>query len=739
MKQFLRSFLTLLMLVVWASGFAAEKTYSYTFASNVFTSESETKSLNKIDWTLSAERMISNKEIHFGSDKNKGQQFGSSKKPVKTATFTTSGITGTIKSISVVAWNASTDSKTSLKVSVNGVSYGDETPLAGSSSNATSPNAKYTFNGNSKGEIKLIFTNNGSKGGFWFNTISVTYEDGPTKTPTTLTFQKSIFNIEEGNETTFTGQTATLKTGETELKNAITYTTNNDAMFEEYDAKVGPTTLKTGKYGTATVTAKFNGDDTYEASTATYTVNYTEKEKPATTLNFGFATKTVNIDETFTATATLKAGETAISGAVTYTSSNSEVATVNETTGEVSALTTGQTTITATFASTSEYKGSTASYELTVVDPNATEETFDFTKPENYVHKGLPNTGDYIELEEGTQITSGIITITNVQNGNTSGYTNKARFHNKGGDITFRVYANGTISLSAQTGYTITRFAFEATEGGNLTTSSGTYSSQTRTWEGNAQSLSLTFNAKTFFQKLTVTYSKVTTTTPLTLEEDADDTDAKIEANKGKTIDVKLTRSLKAGAWNTICLPFNVTAEQVESVLKATGNVKEFDKEDEASATIFFKPATEMKAGVPYLIKPTADALMLEFKGVTINNVDELNRINGNRYCICGVFGKTKLRTTGTDLFLNAAGKFVAPAPGKETMKGFRAYFNVPSNASAAALNINIDGETTCINNIETEATVNGKVYNLNGQYVGNSLNGLKKGIYVVNGKKVIK
>lgn len=699
--------------------------------------------MNKIDWTLSAERMISNKEIHFGSDKNKGQQFGSSKKPVKTATFTTSGITGTIKSISVVAWNASTDSKTSLKVSVNGVSYGDETPLAGSSSNATSPNAKYTFNGNSKGEIKLIFTNNGSKGGFWFNTISVTYEDGPTKTPTTLTFQKSIFNIEEGNETTFTGQTATLKTGETELKNAITYTTNNDTMFEEYDAKVGPTTLKTGKYGTATVTAKFNGDDTYEASTATYTVNYTEKEKPATTLNFGFATKTVNIDETFTATATLKAGETTISGAVTYTSSNSEVATVNETTGEVSALTTGQTTITATFASTSEYKGSTASYELTVVDPNATEETFDFTKPENYVHKELPNTGDYIELEEGTQITSGIITITNVQNGSTNGYTNKPRFHNKKNEgITFRVYTNGTISLSAQTGYTITKFAFEATQVGDLTVSTGTYNSATRTWEGNAQTISLTIpdgEKATWFQSMTVTYSKVATTASLTLDENADDTNTKIEANKGKTVDVTLTRSLKAGVWNTICLPFDVTAEQVESILKATGNVKEFDKDDKATATIFFKPATEMKAGVPYLIKPTEDATVLNFKDVTINNVDELNRINGNDYCICGVFGKYAMNTNGTELFLNAAGKFVAPAVGKETMKGFRAYFNVPLNVSAAAININIDGETTGINNIETEATVNGKVYNLNGQYVGNSLNGLKKGIYVVNGKKVIK
>ena len=97
------------------------------------------------------------------------------------------------------------------------------------------------------------------------------------------------------------------------------------------------------------------------------------------------------------------------------------------------------------------------------------------------------------------------------------------------------------------------------------------------------------------------------------------------------------------------------------------------------------------------------------------------------------------MKTNGTELFLNAAGKFVAPAAATNTMKGFRAYFMVPSGASAAAININIDGETTGINNIETEATVNGKVYNLNGQYVGNSLNGLKKGIYVVNGKKVIK
>ena len=728
MKQFLRSFLTLLMLVVWASGFAADKTYSYTFKSGgSFTADKQTKTFGGVNWTITSDGYLS-----FEGN-NKAQQIGSKKKPAKNTVISTSDFPGTIKTIEINGWQG-TDANANVEVFVGGVSYGKK-------DFSTNKTDEHIFNGASSGALKIQIINPASGGSIaaFIKTISVTYEEGPAKTATTLTFPKSVINIEEGNEASFAAQTAILKAGETELNNAITYTTNNDAMFEAYEVNVGPKTLKAGEYGTAVVTATFAGDDTYAASTATYTVNYTEKAKPATTLDFGFTTKTVNIDETFTAAATLKSGETAITGAVTYSSSTPEVAYVDEATGEVLALAAGKATITATFDGTSEYKSSTASYELTVVDPNATEETFDFTKPENYVHKGLPNTGDYIELEEGTQITSGIITITNVQNGNTNGYTNKARFHNKGGNITFRVYANGTISLSAEAGYTITKFTFEATEGGNLTTSSGTYTSQTRTWEGNAQSLSLTFNEKTFFQKLTVTYSKVATTTPLTLEEDADDTVSKIEANNGKTIDVKLTRSLKAGLWNTICLPFDVTADQVESVLKATGKVKEFDKEDKATATIFFKPATEMKAGVPYLIKPTEDATVLNFKDVTINNVDEFNRIKGNSYCICGVFGKTKLRTTGADLFLNAAGKFVAPAPGKETMKGFRAYFNVPSNTSAAALNINIDDETTGINNIETNAAVNGKVYNLNGQYVGNSLNGLKKGIYVMNGKKVIK
>lgn len=248
--------------------------------------------------------------------------------------------------------------------------------------------------------------------------------------------------------------------------------------------------------------------------------------------------------------------------------------------------------------------------------------------------------------------------------------------------------------------------------------------------------ITCTGKSAVIIKTITVVYEEAST--PLTLDENADDTNTKIEANKDKTVDVTLTRSLKAGAWNTICLPFDVTAEQIKNILKAEGMVREYADDDATAQTITFKKVEgNMKAGEPYLIKPTEDITSLAFEGVTITAVE--GNLQGKAYGIWGTLGKYAMKTDGTELFLNAAGKFVAPAAATNTMKGFRAYFMVPKGSSAAALNINIDGETTGINSIETNATVNGKVYNLNGQYVGNSLNGLKKGIYVVNGKKVIK
>lgn len=71
-------------------------------------------------------------------------------------------------------------------------------------------------------------------------------------------------------------------------------------------------------------------------------------------------------------------------------------------------------------------------------------------------------------------------------------------------------------------------------------------------------------------------------------------------------------------------------------------------------------------------------------------------------------------------------------------MKALRGYFIAPSVESGAKMGISIDGETTYINGLASGKVMTGKVYNLCGQYVGNNMKVLQKGVYLVNGKKYI-
>ena len=251
--------------------------------------------------------------------------------------------------------------------------------------------------------------------------------------------------------------------------------------------------------------------------------------------------------------------------------------------------------------------------------------------------------------------------------------------------------------------------------------------------------ITCTGKSAVIIKTITVVYEEASTS--LTLDENADDTDTKIENNNGKTVDVTLTRTLTAGAWNTICLPFDVTVEQMEDVLKSTVSVKEYGDENADTQTIYFNDATTMVAGKPYLIKLPEGATIptvLEFKGVTIKNVGESDRKFGSDYKICGTFGKYTMKTDGSELFLTTQGKFAVPAPTTKVMRGFRAYFLVPTNTAGAALNLSF-GEATGIDGVAADAEKNVKVYNVNGQYVGTNLEALPKGLYIVGGKKVLK
>ena len=694
MKRILRPFLTLLMLVVWASGFA-QTTVTFDATKDKGTSTSTT--LTKDGVTL-----------NFGKGKlDDGEAYRWYAQEPKTLTI------------------SSTETITKIEFTCTANNTSDKGPGKITKANT----GKYAYSGKIgtwTGETNSVVFSNSAQ----VRMTKVVVTLAATKTATTLTFPQATINIEEGNEASFAAQTAILKAGETELNNAITYTTNNDAMFEAYEANVGPKALKAGEYGTAVVTATFAGDDTYAASTATYTVNYTEKAKPATTLDFGFATKTVNINETFTATAALKAGETTISGNVTYTSSKTGVATVNETTGEVLALAAGKTKITATFASNGEYKGSTASYELTVVDPNALVSTFDFVKNTyGYGRTEKLNKGEIISNRTP-------ITIVNTKNGSSTQTT----FTN----TDLRNYKDAILTINAAKGYLITKITMTGDRflQLSLNDNNGKWNKERETgeWSGSSSFVSFTnLGSKkgnaVFYYTINIEYVAVK---PVTLDESQNNAET-ISGNAAKTVNVKLTRTLKADVWNTFCVPFDVTVEGSPlegATIKQIASVEE--KTDGAVINFKDAPAT-LEAGKAYLVRTATAIVNPTFNGVTVKNVVPTNCSRNENYQLIGIYSPKNIDASlyGKVFGINNQDK-LAKVMKDTSIKGMRAYFLLANSATAAKLNFG--GELTGIDAVDNgEAVMTGKVYNLNGQYVGNSLEGLKKGVYVVNGKKVLK
>lgn len=372
-------------------------------------------------------------------------------------------------------------------------------------------------------------------------------------------------------------------------------------------------------------------------------------------------------------------------------------------------------------------------YEVTgLTVTKTTAIVYDFTANQNVwgivPEKNNNKTGNNVVAGKELKVSGVVMTATN-------GGTYGTCLYEGTTSTTLNVYKGGSITFKAPEGFNISQIVFKGSTLTNLNASDETYTNGT--WTGNVHEVTFSNNSNKVEIK-SATIKLVATSLDLSEAETAEETAKKLTESNDKTIDVKLARTLTANVWNTICLPFDVTAEQIADVLKSAGNVKEFDREDASKQTIYFKDATTMVAGKPYLIKPTVAATELVFKGVTIKNVDELSRIDGNKYCFCGVFSKYQMKTNGTELFLKTDGKFYVPAVGKETMKGFRAYFLVPTSTAGAALNLSF-GDATGINGVAADAEKNVKVYNVNGQYVGTSLEALPKGLYIVGGKKVLK
>lgn len=372
-------------------------------------------------------------------------------------------------------------------------------------------------------------------------------------------------------------------------------------------------------------------------------------------------------------------------------------------------------TVTAKFAGNDTYKSANATYTLNVVDPDAIE----------FVAGAIEN------VDENTKtITKNGVTLT----------TTKVKFHYP---ESFRCYSESTLAFSVKQGI-ITRIQFEGTDtscplnGIAPTNEVGQFKKESNIkliWEGSVNSIKFKNSAS---KQARVKKITVTVKFPYTLDETVDNV---IEAKENVYVTLKRT-FFHDNAWNTLCLPFDVDANKVATAF-AGAEIREIDPYKCTANTIQFVPATEIKAGVPYIIKwneNVAEAKPFEktFEGVTLVAEPKPVKVN-NDITFTGFYKMTAANDLGgtSVAAIGAGSKLFTVGEGK--MKGFRAAFVLSSNAQASKYKVVIDGTATGIEDLVIDnVKANGRVYNLNGQYVGNSLNGLQPGLYIQNGKKIV-
>lgn len=252
---------------------------------------------------------------------------------------------------------------------------------------------------------------------------------------------------------------------------------------------------------------------------------------------------------------------------------------------------------------------------------------------------------------------------------------------------------------------------------------------------------------------------------------------------------IKLNRTFKPNQWTTLTLPFNLTEEEVQRIFGAGTQLIQLNNGtingNAARLEFIYHEIQNVLPGHPYLIKPTgvvddtndakADVVKDRNGNITaftvyskcvnpfINQVD----IDCGAYTFKGTPGYCTANETNNgvpgysvnyaenDIFISEGNGKLYVSGGSSYGKGYRAWIAKDASASAAKISsISLvidnpgdddDNETTTIDmaDVDPDALnalgVATGVYNLNGQKVSDDMQNLPKGIYIVNGKKIIR
>ena len=209
----------------------------------------------------------------------------------------------------------------------------------------------------------------------------------------------------------------------------------------------------------------------------------------------------------------------------------------------------------------------------------------------------------------------------------------------------------------------------------------------------------------------------------------------------GYFVDVELKRELYAKEWNSICLPFNLSADQVVAAWGAGTKVLEFTST--TGNNLNLTERADIKAGTPYFLQP---------ERVSTDHTYTFTDIETATWDVSGkVPSKTiePIKLTGfytpTELparcYVFGDENKLYHLVSAMQADGFRCYFQDMSG-SDPQLTWGIDNNTTGIDGtfVAPQAPKVGNIYTVNGQLVrrNSTAAGLAPGVYIMNGIKLI-
>ena len=193
--------------------------------------------------------------------------------------------------------------------------------------------------------------------------------------------------------------------------------------------------------------------------------------------------------------------------------------------------------------------------------------------------------------------------------------------------------------------------------------------------------------------------------------------------------DVTISRTIKEG-YNTVCLPFDLTAEQVAAAFGDGTKVYAFSEnsDDANNATINFTETSTISANVPVLVKATKASDSQVFENVRIIGPTADPKVEGKNFDFVGTYAP--MTVAEGDYFIG--GGKLYKSKGNTNMNAFRAYIQAKTDAPVKLF---IGDFETSINELNATPDLSEATFNVAGQRIA----GMQKGINIVNGKKILK